>query len=871
MVISNVPSKTAPLATDVLGSTKQLLDQSEQLDAQKIALAKTADEKQRAEDAANRTNMNEILAKEKSKMEEEKNRKTRNAVNKTKNNNRTKELAQQTIAQTETVVEDATTSNTATNSSITQSLEDLNIGNEKNVSYRYSVSGLFPLTDAWQNVPNMLQRLGKSYKEYMSEPTEESIHTDCKMFSSLHCNFYKTPPGSWSSATDQEIFDMCRSLVLKKTPFSKSLEADNQRRVLLDLAFTSPEVFDGLWTTSGILQATGETRIWCAANRLYGSHWKLAVPILSTVKKARFAAATGPKTTMTTHGIFVIQKGVGSRTPVDLSAAPKAIKRSFTTFLKITLPSPPSGCVDTDGFGMVAARQALQLLFRHDTKLVLYPFPKELKPQTKVQTAIQGNSGRLTSKVVLSHYCEKVWLSRDEKWKTYLRIQVGHQLPVLSFNEDKLQLAFSNIDCQLSVALIQDAEYGIAGWLYGIYTPTLNAEHYTTVLNAHPKLRHLAVVVNDRVVKCTPNEKPKYKQQVRAAHILVARRHIILARRLCRSIFNKKKKKKGPDGQLINDLPDGKDCTFVPYGGDVTEIAPTEERQVKFRKVRARQSQFLARTTSSVVKGVLELDYPVDIFDPLKPSTSSALSLTLRQVLCAMKSCADKTRPLFKGIDVKWGGDIVAVYDISLTHEAQLFLAHLPVYLETRFADSIWDWFTPDYKLNEMGEFMWCPDTKRVIDSPIVRVSGDESDSSDEDSNYCTLLAGEIEAHYTDEGEYDFETLNGVGDIPPEFQLEIQLDISIVPNYVGLLDTHGDGASFTTNITGATAAAERPPSDDVESVEDGSSKASDAVSPISRLKTPSGSAAVTPGSSTTNTNSSIGGSPSDRLEESHDG
>ena len=92
-----------------------------------------------------------------------------------------------------------------------------------------------------------------------------------------------------------------------------------------------------------------------------------------------------------------------------------------------------------------------------------------------------------------------------------------------------------------------------------------------------------------------------------------------------------------------------------------------------------------------MINGVLELDYPVEIYDPLSPSASRVLSLTLRQVLCAMKSCTDKTIPLFKGINVKWADDIVAIYDISLTHEAQQFLAHLPVYLAAWFGEAIWD------------------------------------------------------------------------------------------------------------------------------------------------------------------------------------
>jgi len=96
---------------------------------------------------------------------------------------------------------------------------------------------------------------------------------------------------------------------------------------------------------------------------------------------------------MTSHSIFVIQKGVVSHIPLGLSDAPKHIKRDHTTFLKITLPSPPTGytnwCVDTDGFRMIAARQDFQLLFRHDPKLVCYPYPKKRRANIKMPVVLQ--------------------------------------------------------------------------------------------------------------------------------------------------------------------------------------------------------------------------------------------------------------------------------------------------------------------------------------------------------------------------------------------------------------------------------------------------------------------------------------------------
>ena len=85
------------------------------------------------------------------------------------------------------------------------------------------------------------------------------------------------------------------------------------------------------------------------------------------------------------------------------------VKRDHITFLKITLPSPPTGCADTDGFGMMLARQVLQLLFRHDLKLVCYPYPKELRANTKMPAVLQVNASGLSSKFVLQFFFK--WLN----------------------------------------------------------------------------------------------------------------------------------------------------------------------------------------------------------------------------------------------------------------------------------------------------------------------------------------------------------------------------------------------------------------------------------------------------------------------------
>ena len=81
---------------------------------------------------------------------------------------------------------------------------------------------------------------------------------------------------------------------------------------------------------------------------------------------------------------------------------------------------------------MTHARQAVVLLFRHDPKLVWYVYPKELKSKSKPPSVLQLSSSVLPNKYVLGGYCEKVWFSCDERWSTYIRIQVGHQCATVS-------------------------------------------------------------------------------------------------------------------------------------------------------------------------------------------------------------------------------------------------------------------------------------------------------------------------------------------------------------------------------------------------------------------------------------------------------
>jgi hypothetical protein len=83
-----------------------------------------------------------------------------------------------------------------------------------------------------------------------------------------------------------------------------------------------------------------------------------------------------------------------------------------------------------------------------------------------------------------------------------------------------------------------------------------------------------------------------------------------------------------------------------------------------------------------------------------------------------VKSITDLETPLFIGVDMKWNGDIVATSDSSLAHEALMFIARLPLYLEHALGNMIWKWFLPEHRIFMEENFVY--DNKdgvnRVVD-----------------------------------------------------------------------------------------------------------------------------------------------------------
>ena len=95
--------------------------------------------------------------------------------------------------------------------------------------------------------------------------------------------------------------------------------------------------------------------------------------------------------------------------------------------------------------------------------------------------------------------------------------------------------------------------------------------------------------------------------------------------------------------------------------------------------------------------------------------------------------------------------------------------------------------------------------------------------------------------------------------------------MSIVPDYVGLLDNHASGVSYRTDITGVTSLAEKPIQEEEDAAAAATSSVFSASSPIMKVSThDSQTGSFTPVAPITNHNSSLGGSPSDKLEVTPD-
>ena len=91
--------------------------------------------------------------------------------------------------------------------------------------------------------------------------------------------------------------------------------------------------------------------------------------------------------------------------------------------------------------------------------------------------------------------------------------------------------------------------------------------------------------------------------------------------------------------------------------------------------------------------------------------------VTLRQVILGIKTKVNWTWPLFLSVDLSWnGGDISAVFHRDNETEATTMLSYLPVFLEEKYGEQIWKWFSIECR-DELSAFKWDPEKKCVVET----------------------------------------------------------------------------------------------------------------------------------------------------------
>jgi hypothetical protein len=178
---------------------------------------------------------------------------------------------------------------------------------------------------------------------------------------------------------------------------------------------------------------------------------------------------------------------------------------------------------------------------------------------------------------------------------------------------------------------------------------------------------------------------------------------------------------------------------------------------------------------------------------------------------------------------MKWNGDIIATSDASLAQEAQMFIAHLLLYLEHALGNMIiWKWFLPEHRIFMEENFVYDDKDRvnRVVDKIKKKqtkkktqkdADGDETMHSNESTStinsddYAGGFAAESgaarEAFETAASCQPFEYLEDQEDnIESNLLLQITLDIpadadGIIGDNNNSTDTFASGVSAATAVT----------------------------------------------------------------------
>jgi hypothetical protein len=714
-----------------------------------------------------------------------------------------------------------------------RSIEDLNRDLKKNVIYEWPAKPRFSKTPLAFKLPDTFWRKTKKFELLQPDedgPGGQALMVNVASFGTAWTDKFPGEKLNNEFVTTEKVQQLMTGLVMKTSNLDdKTLKRIDLLKTATRFCKTSPEIFGPqAFDAKGNLTDSMDARFWLGICQAFGSTFDLKEPIDMTAilrqrREDQKAAATrtlkfapntkgiGGEIHTSGAGMFLSQAGHRSKKPSVPVELPKKFRRTFQSYMKLVLPSNAPG-VEKNEEACSNFRWAINRMIKHDPSLVVTVFPTQNSGAVK---PIWRDVSAITGRDKLKPYSDRLWIGEGKR--VWMTIYIAHNSPQLSFMTSDIQEEFMEAGIELFVSNVQSAETATAGYLIGS-SSTMNQDHWTMLLSQHPKLKLIDIECRDQPIKIDATEKYNQKTEVRAMHIICAKDSLAQCRKAIKGIYNKKRSGK----EATRKLPEGRLMKFVPHAGTTDDIMPTRERRERFLNAKNTQRCFVSRNIVTVIQGISDLDLPLR----LRPNEEK---ITLRQSIVCVKSITDLETPLFIGVDMKWNGDIVATSDSSFGQEAQMFIAHLPLYLEHILGNLIWKWFLPEHRVFMQENFEYSSEdgVNRVVDKIKSRPKkrpkkkGDEDDgdismnsasttSSIDSDDYAGGFAAESgaarEAYESAAQCQPFEFLEDQED-HIEFNLALQLTLEIPVDADGILgDDNNSTDTFTSNVSAATAA-----------------------------------------------------------------
>jgi hypothetical protein len=303
--------------------------------------------------------------------------------------------------------------------------------------------------------------------------------------------------------------------------------------------------------------------------------------------------------------------------------------------------------------------------------------------------SLSKKSDPVKSKHQAKKYASQLWLRTG--FTTKFRMRVSHDvLPSLLELHSPKGLVIERDH-------IQEKDLTIIGFLVGSCPASANLEDMQEAHENHPILHGLKIVAEVKPIKLAPGKNLiPWPLQVKAIHILVGESQSVQARDLYNKVFGSRN---------LGGYPQALEMRFVPDISD-PRFPVTKNTRIKAIKMMAKQKVFQENTkiiNTTTIAGIHVI--------------VQQIGFSLCQILMSIKSNRDRTMTVFISIDEQViDGQYVVVFTAHKDRydEANALVPLLCIFLETKFGECIWEWFTDEAK-RILLKYRWDPAEQMAV------------------------------------------------------------------------------------------------------------------------------------------------------------